>query len=360
MVGGSNPLAATSFVDHPMQVSPLAYRVHQVIRREKLLTPGARVVVGVSGGPDSVALLGLLAELREVERLALWGVYVNHGWRPRAARREIALVRRLGERLGVPITIAMLAPRKRPRHSWEGTAREHRYAALAQVARRVRAAAVAVGHTVEDQAETVLLALLRGSGLAGVGGMRWRRPLRGGRVALIRPLLGIRHEELRAYLRRHRFPWAFDATNRAQRFRRNQIRHAVLPSLAARFGAQVVDRLVTFAQIAREDDGWLQSSVERWCRRHASIRAGTVRIPLAALRRRPVAIRRRALRWALAQVAGSLQGITFRHLAGIAALLKRGTGAVHLPAGIVATAAGGALRICRRGPLAKRPASVLQ
>jgi len=313
-----------------------------------LLKPGARVVVGVSGGPDSVALLALLAELRELDRLRLWGVYVDHGCRPGAARREAGFVRRLGQRLRVPIVAVAIPPRKRPRHSWEGTARAARYAALARVARRVRATAVAVGHTREDQAETVLLALLRGSGLQGLGGMPAHRALAGGALTLVRPLLGLGHRQLQDYLRRHRLPWVVDATNRQARFRRNWLRLRVFPLLSRWYGPGVVDRVTTCAALARDDEAYLALHVDRWCRRHARRGTWTVRVPRAVLGRQPIAMQRRVLRWAVRRVAGSLDGVTFRHVAALVALLDRGTGTAHLPGGVEATVTDGTMTVRRR------------
>ena len=331
-----------------LRVSPLAYRIHQLIERESLIPPGSRVVVGVSGGPDSVALLSLLAELREPSRLRLWGVYVNHRWRPHAARREAALVRQIGQRLGVPITVVTVAPRKRSRHSWEGTARVLRYAALSRVARRRRAAIVVVGHTLEDQAETVLLALLRGAGLTGVAGMPLARPLEGDRrLRLVRPLLESRRAELKRHLRQQHLPWAEDATNRQDRFRRNRVRRLLL-ALRREFGPHVIERLATFARLAHDENAWWEAQIARWGRRHSNVRSGVVRLSLKALRRHPVAWQRRLLRWGIARAAGSLQGVTSRHIAALVHLVQCRSGMVHLPHGLLAQITHGALRLRRR------------
>ena len=346
------------------RVSPLAYQTYRVLRDAGLPMP-ARLVVGVSGGPDSVALLSLLAELRAMASLTLWGVYVNHGWRPRAAQREQVLVAQIGRRVQVPIIVVRVPARKCPRHSWEGTARDARYAALSRVARRVRAHAVAVGHTQEDQVETLLLALLRGAGVQGLGGMRLVRPLDAASsppLFLIRPLLAVRHAPLTAYLRERRLPWVMDETNREPRFRRNQLRRTLLPWLTRQFGEQVLDRLATCAELAREDDACLQQQVARWVQRRvhapsarrlpagpveagrggqARLRTGSVRLPLPPLRRQPLALQRRILRWAIGQVAGSLTGLTFRHVAALVALAARGVGTVHLPHGLMAEVVAG-------------------
>lgn len=331
------------------RLSPLAYRLRQFIQRERLIPRGARVVVAVSGGPDSMALLALLAELRGPERLALWAVYLNHGWRPPAARRELALVRRVGRRLQVPVLTVSLPPRKRPRHSWEGTAREQRYAALARLARRVRAEMVAVGHTQEDQAETVLLALLRGSGMTGAGGMSPGRPLGPSGLRLIRPLLRSRHAELKAYLRGRRLPWAVDATNARLAFRRNRLRRGILPSLVRAFGAPVIERLTTFAELAREEDRWVRDQVTQWCRQHVRRRGGAVRVSTTALRQQPMAVQRRVVRWMVAQTAGGLTGLTFRHVVALLSVLTAGTpGRLDWPHGLTAEVTARAVTVRRR------------
>ncbi|MBI4227272.1 MAG: tRNA lysidine(34) synthetase TilS [Candidatus Omnitrophica bacterium] len=311
---------------------------------------GAKILVGVSGGPDSMALLTLLAELRECERLTVWAVYVNHGWRPAAARRERALVQRVGRRLGVPVLTVSLAPDKRPRQSWEGTARDRRYAALARLARRVGARHVAVGHTQEDQAETVLLALARGSGLTGAGGMPVGRALGSRRLRLIRPLLMCRHAALQAYLRGRRIPWVVDPTNTRPAFRRNRLRRTVLPPLARAFGPSVVERLAAFAEVAREDDRWLQRQTAHWCRRHVRAIRGRARVAAPLLRGQPVALQRRIVRWMIARAVGSLRRVAFRHVAACLELVAaRRPGRLDWPRGVT-------VRVTARAVVVSAPA----
>jgi len=299
-----------------------------------------------------MALLTLLTELRGPERLVLWAVYVNHGWRPVAARRELALIRRVGRQLEVPVLTVSLPPRKQPRHSWEGTAREQRYTALARLARRRRATVVAVGHTQEDQAETVLLALLRGSGLTGAGGMPASRPLGPSGLRLVRPFLACRHDELKTYLRHRRLPWAVDATNARLTFRRNRLRRAVLPPLVRAFGPSVIERLTTFADLARADDAWGQQAVAGWCRRGVRVRAGVARVSVARLRRQPIAVQRRVVRWMVARTAGALQGLAFRHVAALLDRLTVGTpGHLDWPHGVAVEVTARTVTIRRQAGL---------
>ena len=364
-----NPLAAKTLshrqrsrVDSkgaPRRVSPLAHRIRRVLRQLGVLTPHSRVVVGVSGGPDSLGLLAILAELRATgrsprgatEQWSLWAVYVNHGWRPRAVRQEIGLLRRITGQLKIPLVVTSISPAKHRRQSWEGTAREARYEALAAAAVRVRARLVMVGHTLEDQAETVLLALFRGTGLTGASGMPAVRPLKSvinggpahcagrplrGSILLVRPLLGVTHAELKADLRRRNIPWAADATNRRMEFRRNWLRARWLPRVVREYGPAVLERLATFAELVREDDAWLEGAAAHWGRRHARLGRRAVCLPVHALRQQPPALQRRILRWVLERAAGSLRGMSFRHVEMLRALVARGSGMAHLPKGLTA------------------------
>jgi tRNA(Ile)-lysidine synthase len=208
-----------------------------------MLSGGERVVVAVSGGADSTALLWALARLADDWRLALHGVHVHHGLRPDADRDADAACA-LGARLGIPVDVVRVQVDRRG--SLQAAAREARYAALHAYADRLGAPRIAVGHTADDQAETVLLRLLEGTGLRGLAGIP---PVRG---RIIRPLLEIRRARLRQALREVGLGWVEDPTNTDLRFARNRIRHVVLPALAAGWpGGDLVERLLEVARRAR-------------------------------------------------------------------------------------------------------------
>jgi tRNA(Ile)-lysidine synthase len=189
-----------------------------VIRSAVRFERGVRVCVACSGGPDSVALAALLDRLAREDGYDVVLAHVNHGVRASAAQDE-CVVLSVAARLGRRVVVA------RPRAAGDDEAglRETRYAALAQVADAAGASAVATAHTAEDQTETVLLALFRGTGVDGLAGMPPRRPLTE-RVELVRPVLRVTHAELATELRRSALPYALDPSNEQTRYRRNALR----------------------------------------------------------------------------------------------------------------------------------------
>jgi tRNA(Ile)-lysidine synthase len=223
----------------------LAWRVLDTIRRHGLLQGGETILVAVSGGPDSVALLDVLQELRAVLHLTLACAHVHHGLREEADA-DAGVVRGLCQRLAVPCHLErVVVPSGPPWDGLEAEARRVRYAALEARALAVGARRIATGHTADDQAETVLMRLLEGAGPRGLAGMALARG------ALIRPLLEVRRSEIVAHLTARGLPWVEDRTNRNPRFLRNRIRHDVLPFLARSFGGDLVEPLCRSAALCR-------------------------------------------------------------------------------------------------------------
>ncbi len=213
------------------------------IRRHAMLAGGETVLVGVSGGADSVALLHVLLRLAPALDLTLHVFHVDHGLRPESAR-DAEFVRALGARLGVPVEVARV---RVGAGSVEAAARAARHAALEAGADRVGAARIALGHTADDQAETLVMRLLEGTGVRGLAGIP---PARG---RLIRPLLESRHRATVATLVGAGLEWLEDPSNRDPRFVRNRVRHDLLPRLQGIVGAtDLVARLVRLARGARE------------------------------------------------------------------------------------------------------------
>ncbi len=205
-------------------------------KRHALLTPGRRVLAAVSGGPDSVALAHWLSAQARRKGLAVELFHVNHGLRGREAARDADSVKALGKRLGLRVTVAR-APVKevaaRRGLGLEDAGRRERYRLLAARAVNGRFDAVATGHQLDDQAETVLLHLLRGTSLEGLGGIPPKRSLAPG-VELIRPLLPLTRAEILSYLEVHALPWREDRSNADPKFSRNWVRAEVLPLLETR------------------------------------------------------------------------------------------------------------------------------
>jgi tRNA(Ile)-lysidine synthase len=263
----------------------LTARIRQAIRRYGLLRPGDAVVVAVSGGPDSVALLHGLALLARREGWKLQAAHLHHGIRGADADADEDLVRTLSARLGVPLSLRRLDPEHLRGASLEARARRVRYAFLHEVARRTGASRIATGHTRDDQAETVLLRLLRGSGARGLAGIRPRRE-----DGVVRPLILASRAEVIEFLARGGVAFREDATNRDPRFLRNRVRHEVLPLLRA-LSPRIEERLASLADSLRADADWIETSTAR-ARREGGVAPGSP-IHRAWLSALPEAIRRR-------------------------------------------------------------------
>ena len=239
-------------------MSPLAQRVRQSLEREALFPPRARVLVACSGGGDSVALGAVLCELTPAASWSVAGLlHVNHRLRGTASDEDEAFCRGVAATLGVPITVERVdvaARARAERVSIEAAGHRVRYALFERAVREGRADVVATGHTRDDQAETVLLRLIRGAGPAGLAGIRPRIG------AVVRPLLDVRRDELRGYLRLRGLPHREDPSNRDEGILRNRVRHRLIPFLADHFSPAVTDALARDASIARDDADWLDQA----------------------------------------------------------------------------------------------------
>jgi tRNA(Ile)-lysidine synthase len=220
----------------------LAHAVERTIGRHAMLAGGETVLIGVSGGADSVALLHVLSELAPALRLRLHILHVDHGLRPDSAR-DAEFVRALGAQLGVPVDVQRVQVLP---GSVEAQARAARYAALEACADRIDAARIALGHTADDQAETLLMRILEGTGMRGLAGIP---PVRG---RVIRPLIESRHEDATAMLRAANLEWREDPSNADPQFFRNRVRHTLLPQLAEGTDGDLVERLARLARQTRE------------------------------------------------------------------------------------------------------------
>jgi len=218
------------------------------VRRVLRVAPHSTVVVATSGGPDSVVLAAVLDRIGRADDFSVVLAHVNHGLRASAWQDE-CVVLSLGARLDRPVRIAAVTA-----SDDEAALRDARYAALERIARACGAGAIATAHCAEDQTETVLLALFRGSGLDGLAGMSPRRPLAEG-IDLVRPFLRVTHAELHAELRRIGLPYALDPTNELTRYKRNALR-ARLDDLRADFPQldASVARCAEIVRAERSDD----------------------------------------------------------------------------------------------------------
>ncbi|MBX5477253.1 MAG: tRNA lysidine(34) synthetase TilS, partial [Clostridia bacterium] len=239
-----------------------------------LLPPGARLVVAVSGGRDSVVLLHALLRAAPAMGWTVRAAHYDHGLRPDSAD-DARWVRDLARRWGVPVTIGRRAGAGAA--AGEDEARRRRYRFLLRVARRHGADRVVLAHHQGDQAETVLLRLARGTGTRGAAGM----PRRRGRI--VRPLLDVPPGAILHYAQRHRLPHREDPTNRDVAFARNRVRHRVIPELAA-INPRAVEHLAAWARRLAADHRALEAAARRWLAERAEgTPGGAVRLPAAGL-----------------------------------------------------------------------------
>ncbi len=331
----------------------LVQRVRETLRKYHMMPPGP-IVVGVSGGADSVALLHVLLQLEGEWGIRVRAAHLNHRIRGAEADADQAFVERLAEQWGVPLIVGSAdvpALARERKLVIEEAARQARYTFLLRAARQVGARAVAVAHHADDQAETVLMHFLRGAGLAGMRGilpvsdltrLRMGAPdelLRGEPVLLIRPLLEVSKADILAYCQDNSLEFRFDRSNLDQTYYRNRLRHELLPILESynpnirqvlqRAAAVAADDYALLAHELRkawarvrtaEGDGWIEFDLKRWRRLHPSLQRGVLREAIRRLRQ-------------------GLRNINYIHVENALGVLTRtDTGSATLPQGLVAVA----------------------
>lgn len=303
-----------------------------------------------------MALLWLLSELTAAGDLGggLAGIiHVNHGLRGDESARDQEFCRALADRIGLPCDTAefdVAASARAARRSVEATARDVRYQFFADAAARLGATVVATGHTLDDQAETVLLRLLRGAGGRGAGGIRVRRG------PFIRPLLTCRRDELRAWLAARGEPFCEDSSNDSLDVARNRIRHQLVPVLE-QIAPGGVRALARFAALSAADESFLEAAAIKAAETVVLIRESGVQLHVGALAGLPAALGRRVVRQAIEHVAPRA-GFRAAHLDAVLdlATAEQSSGHLDLP-GLTVERAGATLSVRRRGPSAFAEAS---
>ena len=315
------------------KLDSLEYRVERSSARTGLVKPGSRLLVGVSGGPDSMALLSLLSAWRDRWNLELIALYCHHGLRPEADEEE-AFVRNWSQHLNCGFSAARLGVgdyRRENKVSLQEAARECRYRAFETQMDRHRADGTVLAHTADDQAEEVLIGLIRGAGLGGLGGI----PRQRGRF--VRPLLETYREEILAYLSRKGIPYRNDASNHDFRYLRARLRYHLIPELK-KYSPNIVNQLNRMAGLLQADEDYLQKEAERAWARMASGDEEQCRLERPGLAGLPPAIGSRLVQRALRQTRGGLKAVSSKH---IRAILQRAAdpspgGRLSLPGGRVA------------------------
>jgi len=305
----------------------IAERVLRTVRKHGLIARGGRVVVALSGGPDSVALVHILRELERDGELVVAGVaHLNHRLRGVAADQDEQFCRALAAALNLPIAVERADVRglaHEQGRSVEDAARVARYAFLERAADDLGADAIAVGHSRDDQAETFLLRLVRGAGPRGLAGILPRA----GRV--VRPLLDISRAELRAYVALRGIESCEDASNADLMVPRNRVRHELIPYLEREFSPGIVDVLAREAAIAREDEDRLQKEAIDLGASVVLRDTHGAQVDVAALTSLHPALAARVARIALSELAG-LRFIGFDHVHAFLEFARNGASGAAL------------------------------
>ena len=320
-------------------------RVYHFIGNNKLIHPGGLVIVGFSGGADSMALMQVLVSLRHELGIRLHAAHFNHKIRPLQALRDERFVVQWCRRLNVPLTVGRRTA-GRVDHLSEDAARQMRFKFFVKLANKLKAQSVALAHTRNDLAETVLMRLMRGSGFYGLRGIMPQRSIE--KVEFIRPLMGVSRPDIEDYLRSKRIPFCTDSTNLQTMYVRNKVRLKLLPLLAREYNPQITNVLTDLAQIACEDYAFLAQHAQKRFEKSVIISGRRVKIALKQIGLLHPAIRRLIIRqMADALIHGQattdssryeVAALTFEHIHAIENLIAhKGPGRVDLPHQVMAS-----------------------
>ena len=301
-----------------------------------------------------MALLHLLARLAPELKVSIGVAHLNHCLRGAAADQDAEIVRMTATSMGCPCHVGRARVsnvKKGLRISLEDAGRRIRYAFFNKIMREVGYTKLALGHHMDDNAEQVLMALLRGTGPLGLAGIS---PIR--KTRIVRPMIKVRRSMIESYVKIHRIAYVQDASNADQRYTRNRIRQHLLPMLASQYNPRIAEQLNQLADVMRTEEAWVDGMVTEHFRQAVIGReTNAITLSIDNLRNSHHALARRLIRKALQELTGSLQRIGFMHIDGLLSLLTKSSGEkeAHLPGSIRARCRGGHLVLsvtanCRR------------
>lgn len=337
-----------------MEKAEVASKVSGYIRRHKLLSSHKTIVVAVSGGADSVCLFHLLVSLRERFDLKLHIAHLNHQLRDAESEADALYVQKLAKQFNTPITHCkqdVLAYKANKGCCLEEAARELRYKFFSKVAKETGAKQVAIGHTLDDNVETILMHILRGTGISGLrglapcsilpyrqaatfryGGLRTEQQ---GELLAIRPLLDITREETLNYCYIHKLLPRSDSSNLLLSFKRNRLRLELLP-LLEEYNPCVKNSLLQLAEIARADMTFIEDQAVQAWKRIASWKGDMILLDKKQLITLPVSLQRQVIRLAVSKIRGDLRDIGLNSIEAVRNLLEKNVGKeLHLPHNII-------------------------
>lgn len=310
-------------MSHSHSLKRLLENLERTNRQRRLFKKNDAILVGFSGGPDSTALLLLLCTLRRKYGLKVGAAHLNHGLSP-AARRYEAFVKKFCSERSVPLYTFRLNIRKfaeAHQKSTEEAGRLARYDFFERTAKRAEFNKIATAHTLDEQAETVLMRLLRGAGLRGLAGIPYQR--KQGKLDVIRPLLECRKEDILLCLRENGVRFCVDHSNRNTRFTRNRVRGNLLPRIEKDFNPQIRQSLSQLQSVCEDAQGYLDQAARRFLRAHLR-KAGPKRkrLALSPLKRLHPAVFREVLLGAASELKGSLKRLGFSHVSAVTELVQ--------------------------------------
>jgi tRNA(Ile)-lysidine synthase len=321
------------------QPPTLETRVLGFLKQHQLI-PGKKLVVAVSGGPDSVCLLHILAKLWKELGIGLHVAHLNHQLRGAESEADAQYVSDLSRQLAIPATIEgrdVKGYQTKRRLSLEEAAREVRYSFLAEVAKSIGADRVAVGHTRDDHIETILMHLIRGTGTRGLKGLQPRSEWKSktGSIIVIRPLLEISRRETEDYCQSHKLKPRIDTSNISLSPLRNRIRHRLLPLLKS-YNPRIAEALLRTSQIARDDIAFLDKQIVQLWDEVAQEQPNAIVLDKEGFDQLPPAPKRYLLRLAAERLLGSAKDIEMRHIEEMMSAVNKPAGKrLNLPGGLI-------------------------
>ncbi len=310
----------------------LIVQATDTIKKHSMLKGGETVLVGLSGGPDSVCLLTVLHRLKEAFNLTLHAVYVDHNLRPGETPAEIAYCRKLCDDMKVDFRVKSIDVKgyvKEHGGNKQEAARDLRYRAFHEAATEIRADRIGLAHNADDQAETVFMRLIRGTGASGLAGM----PAKRGPV--IRPLLEIERKDIEAFLESENIRYVVDSSNLQTDYFRNRFRLMIMPELK-KMNPNLIQGVNNTVSILQEEERYLGVIVTKTLMKMISRKTDSrIELFLTPMEAMDIVILRRLLRRALDETEG-LRGISFAHIEDIIRLVKEGSSGdrIYLPKGI--------------------------
>ncbi|MEA3560925.1 MAG: tRNA lysidine(34) synthetase TilS [Candidatus Omnitrophota bacterium] len=316
-------------------------KIEKTITKYNMLSEGDKVLIGVSGGPDSIALIYLLYYLKDNYSLKLYVTHLNHMIRGAQAREDAAFVRNLANELRLPIVVKSEdVPYfvRENKLTLEQGARIIRYKFFFESAKRIKADKIALGHNADDQVETVLMRIIRGTGLQGLGSMHPVSKQEG--TVIIRPLIEIWKKDILNYLKQKGLKFRIDASNKNKAYLRNKIRLNLIPHLSRNYNSRIKQTLFRLSECAREDYSYLKNQAQnaflKLTGQHSSSPglvlgySPLVSFSIKALNKYSPAIQREIIRLAIKTVKGNLRKISYQNWQDLDGLIKNLNGSKFL------------------------------